>query len=474
MTEARFCMTCGKERPPAGGAVPPPPPPAPPSYAPGAGAALSPAVPSPAALFLRRAFTGDWAGAAKAVLWPAVPLFVLALVVSLASDGDYDDIHFASWSERFQAALGLLLQGLGAGLEVETRRNGGLLTSFVQGSGSISVWPLTITVLWAFAVAVGARRLRRSQGTGGGAEAALRIALLAGAVVLALGLYGQPDADLVSIDTTPVLAALFTFALSGAVSAAVLCRDALAVRLGAGALMAVRAWGTALRALGLSVGLCGLIVFVVIASHQHEAGGGGAVAASLLFLANLGLMGLGLSWGAGVEGSASDGGRPEGGTFGLSELGDAAGSSGGWAQAGALAVGALCAVVLAVLAARRSADRREQALAGAFFLGALLLLSCVSGAEMNMSAGSAFASRSHEMHASVGTNGGELLLFGLVWTAGAVLLATLLGRTSLASPRPASPVPAHGFPPAPGMPPVAPATPPAWPATPAPVPPAPA
>lgn len=424
--------------------VPPRPslPPAPPvpSYAPGAHPTAS-APPSAAALFVRRTFGAGWAGSARAALWPAALLPVLALVLSVPSYGKYDRGQFTHWSDRFQAALALLVQGLGGSLDVETRSSGGLLSLLVRGHGSLTVRPLTVTVLWAAAVVLGARRLRRAQG--GGAEAAVRVALLSGAAVLALGLYGQPEVPLLSVDSGPVTAALFACAAAGAVSGTVLCREHLRARLGPGALRLVRAWGTALRALGLSVALCAVVVFAVLAVHERQAGGGTGLLASLLVLVNLGLMGLGLVWGAGVEGSVTTRGREEGGVFGLSELGHAAGSAGGWAQAGALAVGAVCALLLAVLAARRSADRREQALAGAFFLAALWLLSFAAGASLQMSAGTRFALGAHAtLDARVATNAGELLLFGTLWTAGAVLLAGVLSGVLGRAVRPARvPVP---------------------------------
>ncbi|MCC2279756.1 hypothetical protein LKL35_30655 [Streptomyces sp. ET3-23] len=417
----------------------PPPPPLPP-YAPGAHPAAS-APPSPAALFVRRTFGAGWAGSAGAALGPAALLLVLALALSVPSYGKYDRGQFGHWSDRFQAALALLVQGLGGSLDVETRSSGGLLSLLVRGHGSLSVWPLTVTVLWAGAVALGARRLRRAQG--GGPEAAVRIALLSGAAVLALGLYGRPEVPLLSVDSGPVTAALFACAAAGAVSGTVLCRERLRARLGPGALRLARAWGTALRALGLSVALCAVVVFAVLATHERQAGGGTGLLASLLVLVNLGLMGLGLAWGAAVEGSVTTRGREEGGAFGLSELGHAAGSAGGWAQAGALSVGAVSALLLAVLAARRSADRREQALAGVFFLAALWLLSFAAGASLHMSAGTRFALGAHtSVDARVATNAGELLLFGTLWTAGAVLLAGVLSGTLGRAVRPARmPVP---------------------------------
>ncbi|MEU1781313.1 hypothetical protein ABZ545_17710 [Streptomyces abikoensis] len=387
------------------------------------------APPSRGALFLRRTVAGDWAGAAKAALWPSALLLVLAVAISLPSSDEFDRARLGDWSDRFQVVLALLVQGLGGTLDVELRGGDTLLSTFLRGSGYLSVWPLTVTILWAGAVALGTARLRRATGATGGtpgaAEAAVRVALLCGAAVLVLALCGQQDVENLSVSTSPGLAALFSCALAGAVSGAMLCRDRLVARLGAGVQVVIRAWGTALRALALSVALCALVAFVVLAANQDDVGGW-TVVGSLPVLVNLGLMALGVSWGAGVEASSTEHSRHVGGTLGLSEIGELAG---GWAQAGAVALGVVCAVILAVLAARRSADRVEQVLSGVFFLAVVWLLSFVSGGDMRMTSGpSSFSGRLRGMEASVGTNAGELLLFGLLWTAGAVLLAGVLGR----------------------------------------------
>ncbi|MDT0449000.1 hypothetical protein [Streptomyces hesseae] len=429
--------------------------PPPPSYPP---PPLS-APPSRGALFLRRTVAGDWAGAARAALWPSALLLVLAVAISLPSSDDFDRMSLGDWSDRFQVVLALLIQGLGGTLDVELRGGDSLLSMFLRGSGYLSVWPLTVTILWAGAVALGTARLRRTTGrttgpggTAGGAEAAVRVALLCGAAVLVLALCGQPGVEQLSVSTSPGLAALFSCALAGAVSGAMLCRDRFVERLGAGVQVVIRAWGTALRALGLSVALCALVVFVVLAAHQDEVGGW-TVVGSLPVLVNLGLMALGVSWGAGVEGSSTEHSRHVGGTLGLSEIGELAG---GWAQAGAVALGVVCAVILAVLAARRSADRVEQVLSGVFFLAAVWLLSFVSGGDMRMTSGSSspFSGRLPGMEASVGTNAGELLLFGLLWTAGAVLLAGVLGRQGMSGTNVVGVAAASGMTVVPSMPPV--------------------
>ncbi|WP_190131244.1 hypothetical protein [Streptomyces mashuensis] len=416
-------------------AMPPPPgaPPAP-GYAPGyapPGYAPGAPVPTPASLFFRRVVAGDWQGAAKAALWPLGLFLVLALLLSLPWSDDYDEIGLGDWSDRFPVAVALLLQGLGAGLDFETtREGGGLITLLFSGRGSLSVLPLTITLLWAGALAVGARRLRRQPGpvTGGtGADAVVRIALLCGAGTLLLGFLGDLDLQVVKVSLSPFLAALCAALLAAAVSGAVLYREALCARWGAGALMLTRAWGTALRALGMMTALCALVVLIVFACSDDA--DGSSFLTLLPLLVNAGLVALGVSWGASSEVSTTSGeGRSTYDSFGLARLGEEAG---GWAQAGAVVLGVVCAVLLAVTIARRSADRREQVLSGLFFLVVLCLLALVSGVEWEMTAGTSFSYRTRTVTTSAGTNAGELLLFGLLWTAGAVGLAVLLGRTGL-------------------------------------------
>lgn len=135
---ARFCMKCGRELPAAGPApaapppVPPaaptptqagpvsPPPPPPPTYAaptatyPGAGGPPPgvPVPPSPAALFVRRVFSGGWGPAVLAAVVPAVVLFVIAAGLGTWSQHSLknDDV---SWQTRTRISLALTVQGLG-------------------------------------------------------------------------------------------------------------------------------------------------------------------------------------------------------------------------------------------------------------------------------------------------------------------------------------------------------------------------
>ncbi|MFI0898569.1 hypothetical protein [Streptomyces sp. NPDC020983] len=100
----------------------PPPPPPPPHAAPTAtfpgaggpppGAPGVPVPPSPAALFVRRVFSGGWNGAVTAAVVPAVVLLVLAGVLATWSQHAMknDDV---SWQTRGRIALALSVQGLG-------------------------------------------------------------------------------------------------------------------------------------------------------------------------------------------------------------------------------------------------------------------------------------------------------------------------------------------------------------------------
>ncbi|MGI5338730.1 hypothetical protein ACQEVS_15645 [Streptomyces sp. CA-181903] len=567
MADARFCMACGKERPAAEAAgAPPPPPAAPPrpgaappfgappppfapppaappyaaqgtyaSHAPHTGAygpppaapPGAPAAPGPAAVFLRRVFTGDWAGSALAALWPVGLLLLLAICFSVPSwgsgSGSGDADLFGSdtfgsrgsgddgvpWSGRFQVVIAFLVQGLGGTLEVAQRSSFGT----TKAGGSISFWLLTMTVLWIVAVILGSRWLRRARPAGAGPDAALRIGLLAGVAVLVLGLYGQPEENGAEVSTTPVLAALFTFALTAVLSGVVLARDTVLTRLGPGARMVLRACGTALRAAALAVGLWSaalLAVFVYLGNKEGGLGGWSFVT-FLAVVVNAALVCVGGSWGADLSATfglrGDSGGGDDYGLFGYGNPGYSSGRSGfgrshdfglsdagdlwgGWAQAGIVAMGVLCALSLTLMIVRRSREgRKEQVLSGVFFLAAMWLLGIAAGISVELKGGSHAALIGTFANTELGVNGGELFLFGMLWTAGAVLLAVLLssGRGTGGTfagpygPPPGPPAPLHApyAPPmgapgsAPGMPPVAPAASPgAPPVTPPPVPPA--
>ncbi|MET9660874.1 zinc ribbon domain-containing protein, partial [Streptomyces sp. NPDC006510] len=357
-----------------------------------------PAVPSPLGAFFGRTFRGDWAGSVKAAAWPTGLILALAVALAIPSYGQGDDI-VVGWGDRLRIVLAMLLQAFGGGFELQAigpagGRNGGEFESgwydfeggVSQGGASLSVVPLTVTVLWVGALFLGARRARAQ---GGGLEAAVRIALVASAAVLVLGLFAQPDVADVSISSTPLLAALGALVISLLVTGGVLQRDAAAQWLAARpvALGTVRAAGTAVRVLGAVLLLCSLIGYIAYANADDV--DGQAMLIALPLLPNIGLAVLGLSWGAPVEydmrGQVSFfGAGMEHGGIGLSELGE---EVNGWAVAGALAVGAVCALAVGISAARRSADRREQATVGALFLAMFLVLSGISGVSVKLSGG---------------------------------------------------------------------------------------
>lgn len=479
--EARFCMKCGRERLPEASA-PPAIPPAPPALAVG-----QPAQPSPVGAFFGRVFRGDWPAAAKAAAWPAGLLLALAVVLAIPSYGQDDEV-VVGWSDRLRIALAMLLQGFGGGFEVKAAggsspfgpdsgsgsgsgsssgSSGGIFGDSdidAMGAASLSVVPLTVTLLWIGALYVGARMLRAR---GAGLEAAVRLSLLVTGVVLVLGLFAQPEIAGVAVSSSPLLAALGALAISLAVTCGVLQRDDLAAWLAQrpAARSTVRALGTAVRALGAVLALCSLVGFVAYANADDV--DGTALLVALAILPNIGFAVLGLSWGVPVEYDVQGqfsaiGSSTEHGSFGLPEINDV---WGGGAVAGALALGAVCALTLGVWAARRSADRREQLLAGGFTLGLVLLFTGASGVSVELAGGLAdFGGQgTSEFAPSVP----DALMFGLLWVGAATFLGPyvlrMMGQQAAVLPAvPVAPVPAYG-PMAAPVTPAAPATPPATP-----------
>ncbi|MFF1452635.1 DUF6350 family protein [Streptomyces sp. NPDC058274] len=495
--------------------VAPPVNPPPPAYAP------VPARPSAVGAFVGRTFTGDWAGAVQAALWPVGLLLISAVALAIPSYGQGDDV-VVGFGDRMRIALALLLQAFGGGLEVKEASGpgfgggGGGFASDLSGGGELSLIPLTVTALWIAALFIGVRMLRTRlalrapRAASAGLEAAVRVVLLVTAAVLVLGLFAQPTvAGLVTVSSSPWLAALGALLLGLAVAGGVLHRDDLAQWLAArpGARTCVRATGTALRALAVVLALCSVVAFVCLAQVDDlgelsdlDGSDVSPLLAALLVLPNLALLALGLSWGAPVEvaagGNSPFGGGYESRGFGLPELGDAVNS---WAVVGALALGLVCALTLGVLAARRSADRREQLLAAGIFFGLFLLLAGIGGFSMQVAGGtsdygsgygsdygsdygsgsglgSGFGSGSGSGDAVAGTVSAGVsvtnaLLFGALWVFVAALLAPYLLRMAgvrtgaVAPPVPSAPpmpgAPA-GYVPGPPQPaPAAPAVPPA-------------
>ncbi|MGW7464841.1 hypothetical protein ACWGJT_09050 [Streptomyces xantholiticus] len=421
--------------------------PPPPAYGPG------PVQPSPLAVFLGRALRGDWLSAAKAALWPAGLLLVLAIALAVPSYDQGDEV-VVGWSDRLRIALALLLQGVGGDLELKVAGpsqfgpdgygsdfgSGGsygsdsAMDDLAQGAASLSLVPLTVTALLIAALWLGARMLR---GRGEGLEAAVRVSVLVTGVVLVLGLFAQPEIMGVQVSSSPVLAALGALVISLVVTAGVLQRDQLAAWLAArpAARSAVRGLGTAVGAVCTVVALCSLVGFVVYAATDDV--DGTALLLALPILPNIGFAVLGLSWGVPVEysfqGPSGWGGSAvERGNVGLGEIGD---EWGGGAVTGVLALGVVCALAIGLWAARRSADRREQVLAGAFTLGLVLLGTGVSGVTADLAG--AFGEFGGLGRTEVAPSVPDALLFGLLWVGGALLLGPVLLR--LTGGGPASP-----------------------------------
>nr|WTB36463.1 hypothetical protein OG781_28640 [Streptomyces sp. NBC_00830] len=408
-------------------------PPQPPGYA--------PVRPSPAGEFLGRAMRGDWAGSLKAAAWPTGLILALAVALAIPSYGQGDEI-VVGWSDRLRIALAMLLQAFGGGFEVRAEGPGSPYGSGSDGSGgsdafgsgfgtagqagaTLSLVPLTVTVLWVGALLLASRAARKQ---GGGMEAAVRISALVTGAILVLGLFAQPDVAGVSVSSSPLLAALGALVLSLLVTGGVLQQDAaaqwLAQRPAAHAV--VRATGTAVRALGAVIALCALIGFIAYANVDGV--DGTAMLLALPVLPNIGLAVLGVSWGAPVEYDVRGefgwfGSGMEHGGFGLSELGDAVN---GWAVAGAVLTGVVCALYAGVSVVRRSADRREQAIAGGLFLVLYLLLTGFSGVSAELSGD--VAGMGGQGMAEIAPSVPDALLFGLLWVGGAVLVAPHLLR----------------------------------------------
>ncbi|MFF1358122.1 DUF6350 family protein [Streptomyces sp. NPDC058297] len=395
-------------------------------------------------------------------------LVIAAVALAIPSYGQGSDV-VVGFGDRMRIALALLLQSLGGGFEVSASSGGsspfggsdspfgggsGDMGAELSGGAALSLVPLTVTALWILAFWIGVRVLRsrlqaRATSPAGqpgdpsgpgtpGLEATLRVALLVTVCVLVLGLFAQPSVQGVSISSSPVLAALGALLISLAVSAGMLHRDDLAqwlaVRPGVRAL--VRATGTALRALAVVLVICSLAAFISITqiddlgdvSDVSDLGQAdlSPLVFALLVLPNLGAMALGLGWGAPISfeagGSSTYGGGYEHHSFGLSELGDVTNA---WAVVGALALGTVCALTVGVMAARRSADRREQLLSAGIFLGLFLLLGALGGLGVQAT-GAASDLGGGTGSAGVGLGMAEALLFGLLWVFAAAFLAPYL------------------------------------------------
>ncbi|MFJ3162948.1 hypothetical protein [Streptomyces kanasensis] len=429
----------------------------------------APVAPSPAAEFARRAFRGAWGPAVRAAAWPTAVLLVLAVALSLPSYGQEPGEEAPlGWGDRFRVALALLLQAFGGGFELSTAApygpgtggdgggygpggfgsgpgvgrfgsdaggsdaggfgsgfGSGLGEGAAQGGAGLSLVPLTVTLLWVGALWLAARALRAR---GAGVDAAVRVALPAAGAVLLLGLFGRPEVQGVAVSGSPLVAALVALVLALVVTAAVLLREGLA-RWSAprpAAAMALRALGTAARALAAVLAAGAVIGLVTYANADGV--DGAAVLPALAILPNLGAAVLGVAWGApleyDVQGSLGMlGSGAERGAVGLSEIGE---EWGGWAVTGLVAFGVAAALTVGLWAARRSPDRGGRLLTGGVFLAAYLLVAGMSGIGVRMAGEvDGFGGQGRfEVAPSVA----DALLLGLLWVGAAVLVAPYLLR----------------------------------------------
>ena len=437
-----------------------------------------PAQPTAVGLFFARTVKGDCAGAVRIAVWPLGLLFVVACAIGMWSNEDLDDLD-VGWGTRMRVALAGLLQGVGGGFGVSADGSVPMGGERVVGGATLSWLPLLATAVWVGALVLAARRERvrlADVGTSAGFEAALRVGALCGLGGLVLGLYARPSYEGLELNTSPGLTLLGAFLLSTVVVGVVLGRgtvDAwLAARPGPGPRMALGALRTALLALVLVVAL-GSVVMLVVGLTTVDDLQGEDVLGLLLLLPNLGALALAMAWGAPIDvrwQASQLGGVRE--TFGYGELADVGGA---WSVVGALAGGLVCALLLGVLAVRRSADRREQLLAAVFFVLSVLVLVPLAGlgvkAGFHQSTGVpdsgefGTTAESYTLHGEFAAAGAELLLFALLWSFGAVLVVpfvrTLLGKSAVpGAGAPASgpwqaqpPTPAHAQPSPPDQPP---------------------
>ncbi|MGX2996636.1 hypothetical protein JNUCC64_20570 [Streptomyces sp. JNUCC 64] len=467
----------------AGGAAFPPGhvlPPPPPSGAPSA--------------FLRRTTRGDWGGAVQTALLPLVLLLVAAFALAAPTYGqsatDDDTVGFG---DRFGIALAVVLQSVGGDVTIERNDSvdhrvrpdslldggidyegeyvpadeshatgGGMFGEVSPGKGSFSLTPLSVLLLWLLALYAGLRALRGrllraprepapdgpwsgvpgaspwARGDTAGLEAAARVTALVTAGTLVLALFARPALHDVEASGS-LLAVPGTLLLTAVVSAAVLSRDEHASWLAARPALArlATAFGTALRALAFTLALAAAVLAVVYLQADDfdespffgDELSGHLVA--LLMLLNFAVSGAAFAWGASARTETGSGVRYERDGFGLTELGDAVG---GWAVAGSLAAGALCALFLGVLAARRHTRAPDRVLAGALFLGLFVTLVAFGGLGLEWSGGMGlYGGGGQSSH--FGTEVSDALFFALPWVAGGLVVGALLVRL-IAAPTP--------------------------------------
>jgi hypothetical protein len=292
------------------------------------------------------------------------------------------------------------------------------------GTGSLSVLPLTFTLLWLLALVLVLRSVRRRHPEGAGPEAAVRVALLSAAAATVLAFVAQPSIEGVTLHSGPFRVLLWSFLLSLVTALVVLNGPALRARFGA-AWRVVGAAGTALLA---TVLFASLVVFVIALANMDNGVNGTTLVMLGTVLPNLGLSGLALGWGAPlkVHETSGSGGDRFHYSFSLSELSHI---WHGWSTVLALLGGLLCALVIGVLASSRARDRAEQfAVAGVFTVMFTVLVSigglASGGTDVADAVGGGFGSAG----STIGSAMPESLLFALLWSVGGVLAAPYVRR----------------------------------------------
>jgi hypothetical protein len=291
------------------------------------------------------------------------------------------------------------------------------------GSASLSVLPLTFTVLWVLALVLVLRQVRRRPG-GAGPEAAVRVALLSAAAATVLAFVAQPSIEGRTLHSGPFRVLLWSFVISLVTALAVLYGPALRARFAA----AWRVVGAASVALAVTVLFASAVVLVIALANMDNGVNGNALVVLGVVLPNLGLSALALGWGAPLrfhETSAS--GRDyHHQPFGLSQLSH---TWHGWSTVLALLGGLLCALAIGVIASARSRERSEQfAVAGVFTVMFAALVTVGGIASGGSSVADAVGGGLGSAGSSVGSAMPESLLFAALWSAGGVLLAPYVRR----------------------------------------------
>ncbi|MGW6914992.1 hypothetical protein ACWGB8_14445 [Kitasatospora sp. NPDC054939] len=430
----------------------------------GSGTPYHPAAAQPAVV---RWLSGDWRPALTALIAPTAVLLIAAMLAAIPDGYDFPGggQEGPSYGDRLGAGLAAALTALGAPFEASI----GMLSGS-RGQEELGyvarVLPLTVTACWLVALWLGLRSgVRRLQQRTGAqltrvqafAEAA-RVALVAAAVTLVLGLvggttwrpeprrrgrtpsgwdyaddYGYGSRDYgIEVGAGWAQAVGWTLLLAGLLAFLVYGTDAL--RWAAWRSRAVRGWAVAAlvagRAIAVSVGVAATAAFVVVAVQDE----GYATGTSLAFLPNLGLLLLGFGAGATVRAQSGGSRLKEQDDWMEASFFDLQGASGDWRWAGLLAVAA--ALFLGWTAYRRRLDAADRLRLAAVYALGLTLLMALAGAAVTAEIPEYRGLGLRTEAGEVGLVFGTQLLANLIWAAvGALAVPAVL--VSLRGPAPA-------------------------------------